>query len=96
MWIDKLTSICACIIVGPIIGHITHLTLGQSMTSVLLVMPHIGNYVPKMNTLVEKYNEVGFKIEMINYYLGTQANIVLMLLTNTIIIYTTTYYLVHN
>jgi hypothetical protein len=49
------------------------------MTSVLLVMPHIGNYGSKMHTLVEKYNEVGFKIEMTNYYLGPQANIVLIL-----------------
>jgi hypothetical protein len=47
--------------------------------SFLLVMPHTGNYGPKIHTLVEKYNAVGFKIEMTNYYIGPQANIVLML-----------------
>jgi hypothetical protein len=96
MWLDRLTSRFAWPLVGPLIGHVTHLTLHQSMPYVLFAMRHARNYGAKMHTLGEKSSVVCFKIETTNVYPGPQAKVVLVLFfTNAIITNTTIFYLVH-
>jgi hypothetical protein len=63
MWLDRLTSIFAWPLIGPLIGHVTHLTLCQSMPYVLFAMRHTINYGAKMHNLGEKSSLVYFKVE---------------------------------